>query len=134
MTRTSGKILIVDDVDVVLKLEEILLKRTGSKVLKARDGREALRLIQEECPDIILLDLVMPELGGDIVTRFVKQAPETKDATVIIVTARGDDATEERCREAGADYFLTKPIRHDELLRIVREELQRRDLNSRAGI
>lgn len=126
MAETHGKILIVDDVDVVLKLEEILLKRTGSSVLKAKDGREALNLAQTEHPDIVLLDLVMPEMNGDVVTRFIKQSPATKNTTVIMVTGKGDDATAERCKAAGADFFLTKPIRHDQLLEIVRGVLDKK--------
>lgn len=129
----QGKVLIVDDVEVVLKLEEILLKRTGATVIKAKDGREALALIRQEAPDVVVLDLMMPQMNGDVVTRFIRQAPETAGTAVIMVTSRGDAATEERCREAGANYFLTKPIRHDQLLEIVRGELQQRGLQTHAG-
>lgn len=132
-SQTKGKILIVDDMDVVLKLEEILLKRTGADVVKARDGREALALARSEQPDVIVCDLVMPQMNGDVLTRFLRQAPDTRDVTVIIVTSKGDEATEERCRAAGADHFLTKPIRHDELLDLVREALQKRGLQTHAG-
>lgn len=129
----KGKILIVDDMDVVLKLEEILLKRTGAEVIKARDGREALALARSEHPDIVICDLIMPQMNGDVLTRFLRQAPDTKDTTVIVVTSKGDEATKERCRAAGADHFLTKPIRHDELLEIVRAALRKRGLQTHAG-
>lgn len=122
----QGKVLVVDDVEVVLKLSEILLKRTGSLVIKAKDGQEALKKIQSEKPDIVLLDLYMPQMNGDVVTRFVKQSPETKDTVVILITARGDENTRRRCLQAGVDYFLTKPIHHDKLLEIVREELKKK--------
>lgn len=130
MTDSMGRVLIVDDVEVVLKLEEILLKRTGSTVIKAKDGKEALAKIRSETPHVVVLDLIMPEMNGDVVTRFVKQAPETKNTAVIIVTSKGDQSTEERCRSAGCDYFLTKPIRHDQLLDIVRGELDKRGLKT----
>ena len=130
MSEIHAKILIVDDVDVVLKLEEILLKRTGSHVLKARDGKEALAVIQSEMPDIVLLDLMMPEMNGDVVTRFIKQSEATRNTAVIIVTSKADNATTERCKAAGADYFLTKPIQHDQLLDIVRAELDKRGLKT----
>lgn len=133
MAQAKGKILIVDDVEVVLKLEEILLKRTGSQVIKAKDGREALALVQQQKPDIVLLDLVMPEMNGDVVTRFIKQAPATANTTVIIVTSKGDDATAERCKNAGADYFLTKPIRQDQLLQIVRSVLDQKGYQTHAN-
>ncbi len=130
MAERAGKILIVDDVEVVLKLEEILLKRTGSEVIKAKDGKEALAQIRNERPDVVLLDLIMPEMNGDVVTRFAKQAEETRHCAVIVVTSLSDEATEERCRTAGCDYFLTKPIRHDQLLEIVRAELSKRGLTT----
>jgi len=133
VTQTQrGKVLVVDDVEVVLKLGEILLKRTGSEIIKAKDGRQALALAREHRPDVVLLDLVMPEMNGDVVTRFLKQAPETRDCSVIVVTSKGDDATRERCSSAGADHFLTKPIRHDDLLGIVRGELADRGLQTHA--
>ena len=132
MTEKRGKILIVDDVDVVLKLEEILLKRTGSQVIKAKDGREALQLVQTEKPDIVLIDLLMPEMNGDVVTRFIKQSEDTRDATVIVVTSKSDETTRQRCEGAGCDYFLTKPIRHDQLLGIVRTELEKKGLDTHA--
>lgn len=132
MSNEHGKILIVDDVEVVLKLEEILLKRTGSEVIKAKDGKEALQLIRDRHPHVVMLDLIMPEMNGDVVARFVKQAPETKDSTVLVVTSKGDESTEQRCLEAGCDYFLTKPIQHDRLLEIVRDELAKRGLQTHA--
>jgi CheY-like chemotaxis protein len=128
-----GKILVVDDVEVVLKLSEILLKRTGSTVIKAKDGQEALKKIQTEKPDIVLLDLFMPQMNGDVVTRFIKQNPETRDTTVILITSKGDDATRRRCIQAGVDYFVTKPIHHDELLEIVRSELKKKGCRTHAG-
>jgi two-component system alkaline phosphatase synthesis response regulator PhoP len=129
----SGKILVVDDVEVVLKLSEILLKRTGSIVIKAKDGQEALKKIQAEKPDIVLLDLFMPQMNGDVVTRFVKQNPETRGTTVILITAKGDESTRRRCVQAGVDYFITKPIRHDELLEIVRNELKKKGCRTHTG-
>lgn len=134
MSAAHGKVLIVDDVEVVLKLEEILLKRTGSQLIKAKDGREALAKVQSEHPHVVVLDLLMPEMNGDVVTRFIKQSPQTRDTTVIVVTSKGDPATEDRCRQAGCDYFLTKPIRHDLLLDIVRNELSKRGLQTHAPL
>lgn len=131
--QRQGKILVVDDVEVVLKLSEILLKRTGSLIIKAKDGQEALKRIQTEKPHIVLLDLFMPQMNGDVVARFVKQNPETRDTTIILITARGDEQTRQRCSHAGVDYFLTKPIHHDELLEIVRAELKKKGLKTHAG-
>jgi two-component system alkaline phosphatase synthesis response regulator PhoP len=126
----SGKILIVDDVEVVLKLGEILLKRTGSEIIKAKDGEEAIRKVKTEKPHIVILDLVMPKMQGDVVSRIIKQNPDTQKTTVILLTSRGDETTKKECEKAGVDYFLTKPIQHDTLLEIVRKELKRRGLKT----
>lgn len=123
-----GKILIADDLEVVLKLEEILLKRTGCQVIKAKNGTEALKKIRTERPHIVLLDLMMPEMNGDVVCKFVKSNDKLADTTVIIVTSKGDKQDEERCRRAGCDYFLTKPIKQNELLNIVRDVIAHKGL------
>ncbi len=115
----SEKILVVDDADMVLKLEEILLKRTGCEVIKARNGIEALKRVQEEHPRVVLLDIVMPEMNGDVVCKFIKSNPVLKDISVIIVTSRGDEETRERCLRSGCDSYFTKPIDHQKLLEVV---------------
>jgi CheY-like chemotaxis protein len=119
-----GKILIADDLEVVLKLEEILLKRTGCEVIKAKNGTEALKKIQTERPHIVLLDLMMPEMNGDVVCKFVKSNEKLADTTIIMVTSKGEKEDEERCRRAGADHYLTKPIKQNELLGIVRDVMK----------
>ena len=115
----SEKILVVDDADMVLKLEEILLKRTGCEVIKARNGIEALKRVQEEHPKVVLLDIVMPEMNGDVVCKFIKSNPVLKDISVIMVTSRGDEETRERCLRSGCDSYFTKPIDHQKLLEVV---------------
>lgn len=105
--------------DTVIKLETILLRRTGSEILVARTGTEALKKVQSERPRIVLLDLAMPEMNGDVVCKFIKGNPSLKDTKVIIITAKGEKDSEKRCRNAGCDHFMTKPIKHTELLRVV---------------
>ncbi len=123
-----GKILIADDLEVVLKLEEILLRRTGCDVVKAKNGTEALKKIQTERPDLVLLDLMMPEMNGDVVCKFVKSNEKLAETTIIMVTSKGAREDVERCERAGCDYFLTKPIKQNELLQIVREVLDKKGL------
>ena len=120
------KILIADDIEMVLKLEEILLKRTGCEVVKAKDGSEALKIIKDEKPVVAVLDLIMPQMNGDVVCRMVKSNPDLKDTTIIMVTAKGTE--EERSKKAGCDYFLTKPIRHNQLLDLVRKVLKEKGI------
>lgn len=119
------KILIADDMETVVKLETILLRRTGSEIIVAKTGTEALKKIQTERPKVVLLDIAMPEMNGDVVCKFVKGNPSLKDTKIIIITAKGEKDAEERCKNAGCDYFMTKPIKHTELLKIVDEFLKK---------
>jgi CheY-like chemotaxis protein len=121
----KSKILIADDMDTVVKLETILLRRTGSDIIVAKTGTEALKKVQSERPKVVLLDLAMPEMNGDVVCKFIKGNPSLKDTKVIIITARGEKDSEERCKNAGCDHFMTKPIKHTELLKIVDEFLKK---------
>ena len=125
-SQARPKIVVADDIEMVVKLEEILLRRTGCDVLKAKDGTEALKLIQQEKPLVALLDLIMPKMNGDVVCKFVKDHPDLKDITIIMVTAKGEKEDEERSKRAGCDYFLTKPIKHNQLLDIVKKELKKK--------
>lgn len=126
MTETGKpKILVADDMETVVKLESILLRRTGSDIIVARTGTEALKKVQTEKPKVALLDLAMPEMNGDVVCKFIKGNPSLRDTKVIIVTARGEKEVEERCKNAGCDHFMTKPIKYTELLRVVEEFLKK---------
>ncbi len=113
------KILIADDAVSVVKLEEVLLRRTGCTIITATDGTEALKKIQSERPQVALIDYAMPGMTGDTICRFVKSHPELSSTRVIIITAKSDPDTEERCRRAGCDEFIRKPFHFRELLNIV---------------
>lgn len=119
----AEKIVIADDMDTVLMLEEILLKKTGYNIIKAKTGTEALKKIQSEKPKVVLLDLVMPEMGGDAICRFIKNSSELKHIKVVIVTSHGKPEDKERAIRSGCDYFLTKPVNSRELLNIISREL-----------
>lgn len=117
------KILIADDAEMILKLEEFFLKRTGCEIIKAKTGVEALKKIQTEKPRVALLDIEMPEMSGDAVCKFVKSNQATRETVVIMVTSHGKKDDEEKCRRAGCDHFMTKPINHKELIAKVEEAL-----------
>lgn len=117
------KILIADDAQSVVKLEEVILKRLKCEILTATDGAETLKKIQQEKPDVVLLDYAMPGMTGDLICRFIKNNPELSQIKVIIITARGDTDTEERCLKAGCDFFMKKPISHRELMQVVKRYL-----------
>ena len=118
-------ILIVDDQDVVVRLNEILLRRTGATVITARSGKEAIEKAMEHQPRIAVMDLQMPDMTGDAVTRFFRQKKEFASMKVVIGTSNGKEETRKRCMDAGADFFVTKPIQPNNLLDLIRSLLKR---------
>ncbi len=116
MPEEAKRILLVDDVRVFLELECMFLQRKGFKILTAQTGKQALDRAREHHPDVILLDLILPDMGGDACCRQIKQDPGLKDILVIIVTTSDSDEDRALCIEAGCDGYLTKPIKQMELL------------------
>ena len=106
----SARVLVVDDVDVNVRLLEAKLSSEYFTVLTASSGAEALRLARSDRPDIILLDVMMPEMDGFEVCRRLKADPATDEIPVVMVTALSEVADRVRGLQSGADDFLTKPV------------------------
>ena len=125
---TPARVLVVDDTPLNVKLLADLLTAKGYAVLTAESGPEALKIIDADHPDLVLLDVVMPGMTGYEVCRRIRENPATGILPVIMVTAL--DPAEERLKglEAGADDFLTKPINQPELLVRVRSLLRIKQL------
>ncbi len=120
------KILIVDDEPnirtlLLQALED--LQNNGVKMLETGEGREAWRLIQIEQPELILLDIMMPDLSGYEICQRVKSDPELAKAYVIILTAKGQAADRKHSFEVGADEFILKPFDTAYLIKRVAEVL-----------
>jgi len=116
----TARVLVVDDLLPNVKLLEAKLSREYFDVLTAMSGQEALDLVRQEQPDIILLDVMMPEMDGFEVCRRLKADPETMHIPVVMVTALSDTSDRVMGLDAGADDFLTKPINDVALLARVR--------------
>ena len=105
------KILLVDDSNVILRMEKLLLQSCGDyDIVTACNGREGVDMARSEKPDLILLDVIMPELTGFEACRELKKHPDTKDIPVIFVTTRGEGENMDEGYKSGGDDYLTKPI------------------------
>ncbi len=112
----SKKILLVDDVKLFLKLEETFFKRTGCSIITADSGEKALDMASSQSPDLILLDLIMPDMMGDEVIKKLRENETTKDIPIMVVSTSADGSDVKKCLEAGAQEYVTKPINAQELL------------------
>ena len=113
------KILIVDDQKDVLKVLDKRLSGAGYAVIKAENGKEALLLAKAEHPDLIVLDIIMPEMDGAETAAILKNDAQTKDIPVIFLTCLFTEKDEKEGHVVGGKYFIAKPYNPDELLEIV---------------
>lgn len=119
------KILIVDDQSEVRELVEVTLRIGPYEILQASSGDEALTITRSERPDLVLLDVMMPNssVDGFDVCRQIKSDPATRNISVVMITARGQEADLEIGKQAGADDYFTKPFSPLELMNKVEEIL-----------
>ena len=113
MATTSGarkKVLIVEDNELNMKLFHDLLTAFGYQTIQTRDGTKALELARSEKPDLVLMDIQLPEVSGLDVTKWLKSDPELAGIPVIAVTAFAMKGDEQRIREGGCEAYLSKPI------------------------
>jgi two-component system, cell cycle response regulator DivK len=113
------RILIVEDNELSMKLFHDLLEAHGYQTLQTRDGMEALRIAREHRPDLILMDIQLPEISGLEVTKWLKEDDELRSIPVIAVTAFAMRGDEEKFREGGCEDYIAKPISVARLIQTV---------------
>jgi two-component system alkaline phosphatase synthesis response regulator PhoP len=112
----SKKILIADDEPSIIAALEFLLQRNGYEVHVARDGEEALRLVESHNPDLVLLDVMMPIKSGYEVCMRMREREEWRRIKIIMLSAKGRDAEVAKGLSMGADIYITKPFSTRELM------------------
>jgi two-component system, OmpR family, alkaline phosphatase synthesis response regulator PhoP len=126
----QSTILIVDDNPQNIELLQAFLESLPVKLVTAVDGIDALRKVEEHSPDLILLDIMMPQMSGFQVCRKLKGDPKTRDIQVLMVTALNELGDIEQANECGTDDFVSKPVNKIELLTRVKSLLRARHLKS----
>jgi twitching motility two-component system response regulator PilH len=114
-----SRILVVEDSPTVSYIMVDALSKVGYEVLGAADGEEAVRLAIQECPDLILLDVILPKLNGYQVCRRVKSTPETAHIPVVMITSKAKSTDRHWGMEQGADDYIVKPFDTQDLLAII---------------
>ena len=103
-------VLIVEDNELNMKLFQDLLEAHGFETLQTGDGKQALKMAQEHCPDLIIMDIQLPEVSGLEVTGWIKNDENIKHIPIIAVTAFAMKGDEEKMREGGCEAYIAKPI------------------------
>ena len=125
-TPSSATILLVEDNETIRHAFSILLEDSGYRVLQAGTGEEALRVVERDRPDLVLMDLGLPDLSGLEVTRRIKADARTQGTVVVALTGRALETDQAECLAAGCAGYIAKPIDSENLLRSLPEYLATR--------
>jgi two-component system alkaline phosphatase synthesis response regulator PhoP len=123
--ETAPRILLVDDEEDILEFVSYNLEREGFKVYTARNGKEAIQMVTKVKPDLVILDVMMPEMDGIAACEEIRKLPGCRDVVIAFLTARGEDYSQIAGFDAGADDYITKPIRPKVLISRVKALLKR---------
>jgi chemosensory pili system protein ChpA (sensor histidine kinase/response regulator) len=113
-------VMVVDDSITVRRVTERLLERNGMRVITAKDGVDAVALLQEHTPDIMLLDIEMPRMDGYEVASHVRNDPRLRHIPIVMITSRVGEKHRARAMEIGVDHYLGKPYQESDLLTAIR--------------
>ncbi len=133
MSPLDKTVLVVEDNDASMKLFHDVLEAGGYNVLQAKDGAEGWRMARKHRPDLILMDIQLPEVSGLDVTKWLKDDETLKSIPVIAITAFAMDGDEEKIREGGCDAYISKPISIPNFLQTV-ERFAKRPVAEREAV
>ena len=119
MLAIVATVLVIEDNPANLKLARLVLGSAGYAVLMAESAEAGIALVREQLPDLVLMDIRLPDMDGITATRLLKSDPATAPIPLIALTAFAMKGDEERIRVAGCDGYLSKPYRFEELLAMV---------------
>jgi DNA-binding response OmpR family regulator len=117
------KILVVDDDPYILMSLEFLMKKEGYDVKVARNGKEALEIIEKEVPVLVLLDIMMPDVDGYAICKHIKTTKKLKDIRVVFLSAKSRESDIQKGYDLGASLYITKPFSTRDLMKKVKELL-----------
>jgi CheY-like chemotaxis protein len=118
------KILIVDDEPIIRELILQIIDEIEDidiQAIEACDGEEGLELIKKEKPDIVLLDIMMPKMSGFEVCRVLQKQPPSWNMKIVMLTAKGQEVDKQTAKELGVKWYVTKPFRIDDIIKLLRE-------------
>ena len=121
---SAKTVLVVEDNELNMKLFHDLLEAHGYNILQTKDGMDALRIAREHRPDLILMDIQLPEVSGLEVTKWLKDDEELKSIPVIAVTAFAMKGDEQKILEGGCEGYISKPISVTEFMEVVSKFLE----------
>ena len=119
------KILVADDEPPIVRLMEFILGRHGHQMLSAVNGEQALAMVREHDPDIVLLDIMMPRIDGYEVARTLRADPKYAHLPIIMLSAKAQDEDIQKGIEVGVDEYITKPFSPDHLVHVVNDHMSR---------
>jgi two-component system alkaline phosphatase synthesis response regulator PhoP len=125
MSENTFKILLVDDEVDILEFISYNLEKEGYKVYTAKNGADAIKIAEKQLPHLIILDVMMPEMDGIAACEEMRKIPSLKNTIIAFLTARGEDYSQIAGFEAGADDYITKPVRPKVLVSRVKALLKR---------
>jgi DNA-binding response OmpR family regulator len=121
--NTAHKILVVDDDPYILMSLEFLMKKNGYDVMVARNGTEALELVRKQIPHLVLLDIMMPDVDGYEICKYIKKTAILKNTKVIFMSAKTKETDIKKGYDLGASLYVTKPFSTRDLVKQIKELL-----------